>query len=248
MTFAGIDRSVYPGDDFMSGLMSHSNLLWTGFYLGPAPKHRDTSWMTKRETLRSQGPGWGLAPIFLGQQDRGTLTAKQGTTDAELAAELADKAGFDDEPLPGLAVIYLDIEVGGRLTAGWMNYVNAWCKHIRSDETKYRPGIYCSHNQTAAQIAADNDDAFIWVYNINKYKNKHSQAMTDETTFRKPDMADAGFEGATAWQWIQEYVEITTTLPDGTEQTLKGWDLDVSAVPDPSLPSRDFDTSIGEWT
>jgi hypothetical protein len=53
MAHSGIDRSGYPGNDFMSGLMEHTNLLWTGLYLARAPSHpTDTSWMAHRADLR----------------------------------------------------------------------------------------------------------------------------------------------------------------------------------------------------
>lgn len=255
MSFAGIDRLAYPGNDFMSGLMQNTNLLWTGFYLAPAPSQGNSSWMTHLADLRAMGPGWGIAPIFVGQQHPSgsgshILTDAQGRADALRAAALADQAGFAsgaEAELPGAPRIYLDIEIGGRLPPDYMAYIDAWCEVLRSDQTSYLPAVYCSFKDTAAQILAANPDVAIWVFNINKFLNHHDQALLGPDTFLKPDIADSGFGQATAWQWIQGFGSLRTTLPSGVSTTLPTWDLDVSAVPDPSHPSRQFDADQGVW-
>lgn len=260
MSFAGIDRLAYPGDEFMAGLMQNSNLLWTGFYLTPAPNQRNRSWMDRLSTLRSQGPGWGIAPLFVGQQNPSTATAdftpssirtaEQGRVDAEAAMNRADEAGFASEAeleLPGAARIYLDIELGGHQPREDRTYIKAWCATITQSDKPYLPGVYCSFKDAAAELKADNPGAVFWVFNINQFLHHHDQAMTDPDTFLKPDITQSGFAGATAWQWIQQFASITTTLPDGTRKSLRTWDLDVSTVPDPSHPDRTFDVDAGVW-
>src|SRR5581483_3915059 len=138
--YAGFDRLSYPGDDVMQALYAHTNLTWTGFYLAPAPSQGYTGWMDKAATLRSMG--WGLAPIFVGQQWPGgpgshVLTSEQGTADAQRSVQLADQAGVGQH-----AVIYLDIEVGGELPATFLAYAQAWLDGVRL--SAYRPGVYCS--------------------------------------------------------------------------------------------------------
>ena len=255
MAFAGIDRLQYPGNDFMTGLMLNTNLLWTGFYLAPAPSQGNRSWMTHLSDLRAMGPGWGIAPLFVGQQNPGgpgshILTAAQGRQDALLAAQLADQAGFasgSENDLPGAPRIYLDIETGGNLPAADLAYANAWCETIRSDQTAYLPGVYCSFKDTAAQLVRDNPDLVVWVFNVNQFLHHHDQALVGPDEFRKPDITQAGFAGATMWQWIQGFASITTTLPSGSTQSMQTWDLDVSTVPDPSHPDRQFDVNAGTW-
>src|ERR1017187_9251756 len=94
--FAGFDRLAYPGDTVMKNVINETNLRWCGFYLAPAPSQGNTSWMAKRSFLT--GLGWGLAPIYVGQQSDGlgshTVTAAQGTLDAQDTAKLAKSAGF----------------------------------------------------------------------------------------------------------------------------------------------------------
>jgi hypothetical protein len=256
MAFAGIDRLQYPGNDFMAGLMTNTNLLWTGFYLAPAPSQGNRSWMTHRADLRAMGPGWGIAPLFVGQQAPGgpgshILTVDQGHADALTAAQLADDAGFadgDENDLPGAPRIYLDIEIGGNLAPNLLAYVNAWCEMLRSDQTNYLPAVYCSFKNTAAQLLAANPDLVVWVFNINQFLSHHDQALVGPGEFLKPDVpTQSGFPSATAWQWIQGFASITTTLPSGTGQTLATWDLDVSIAPDPSHPNRQFDVDAGTW-
>src|SRR5579859_4599496 len=94
--FAGFDTAFYPGDNQMAWLRANTNFVWCGYYLAPAPSHRDTSWMGNRATLSSQG--WGIAPVYLGQQITGpgshNPSAAQGATDGNDAADLMDGDGF----------------------------------------------------------------------------------------------------------------------------------------------------------
>jgi len=258
MAYAGVDRLAYPGNEFMSYLMDQSNLLWTGFYLAPAPSQGNTSWMSHLADLHAMGPGWGVAPIFVGQQHPNVTTPgvshirtpEQGRADARLAARLADQAGFasgTETDLPGPPRIYLDIEIGGTLPGADLGYVNAWCEVIRSDETAYLPGVYCSFKDTAAQLQRDNPDLAIWVFNVNQFLHHHDQALVGPLAFRKPDITQSGFAGATAWQWIQGFSSLSRPLPDGHTETVPNWDLDVSVAPDPSHPDRQFDSDTGSW-
>ena len=110
------------------------------------------------------------------------------------------------------------------------------------------PAVYCSFKDTAAQLVAAQADLVVWVFNVNQFLHQHDQALVGPDEFRKPDLIQAGFAGATAWQWIQGFASITTTLPDGSTRQLPSWDLDVSTVADPSHPDRVFDIDSGTWT
>ena len=64
MAFAGVDGlRMYEGNDVMAGLMSNTNLLWTGFYLPPAPSQPSTTWMSHLGDLREMNAGRGVAPL-----------------------------------------------------------------------------------------------------------------------------------------------------------------------------------------
>jgi hypothetical protein len=65
--FPGFDTSIYPGDAAMTAWRyPTSPYYWAGYYL-PAPCHRDVTWTSKYSTLN--GMGWGLAALYVGQQD-----------------------------------------------------------------------------------------------------------------------------------------------------------------------------------
>jgi hypothetical protein len=227
---AGFDRLQYPGDDVMTALWQQTNLSWCGLYLAPAPSQPYTGWMTKVATLRAQG--WGLAPVFVGQQAPGgpgshTLTAAQGTTDAASAVALADQAVIGDG-----AVIYLDVEIGGGLAADIAEYAHAWFAGVRA--SKYRAGTYCSYLKSADQLLAADPDIFLWVFNINKYKA--AQTLDANGAIRRPDIVDSGVGYATAWQFLQGVPSISYNDAAGTAKTLANIDLDTATVLDPSFP------------
>jgi len=94
--FVGFDCLTYPGIDEMTWLKANTNLGWCGFYLAPAPSHSDSSWRGSRSDLVALG--WGLLPIYVGQQTTGpgshSVSGAQGTLDGGDAAALAAAAGF----------------------------------------------------------------------------------------------------------------------------------------------------------
>jgi len=146
--FAGLDDDDYPGDYAMRWLLHNTNLKWTAFFLAPGPSELNTSWMTKYHYLRDLG--WGFAPIFFGQQEPSVpgshiLTAEQGILDGRQAIKLAHQAG-----IPQGSVIFLDIETGGNLSSGFLDYYRAWIKEIFSNN--FRPGVYCDFLKTADQL------------------------------------------------------------------------------------------------
>ena len=64
MAHAGFDISGFPGTSKMATIKSTTNFEWCGFYLGPAPSHKNKGWMAHRADL--VGQGWGLAPLYVG--------------------------------------------------------------------------------------------------------------------------------------------------------------------------------------
>jgi hypothetical protein len=189
-----MDTSLYPGDAVMVGLRKKTNLVWTGFYLGPAPSHPDASWMNKRQALIGQG--WGLAPIYVGQQLTGPgshfVHGKQGTVDGKDACKLAAKAGF-----PAGTVLYLDVETGGPLSAEARDYLVAWCEPLR--DAGYVPGIYCSYTSAASALEVASD-LVLWIFRL---KNS-DVGVIKKPPFSEKSVEDSGIAAATAWQWAQD--------------------------------------------
>lgn len=62
----GFDTYSYPGDEVMKAwLADEVPYEWVGYYL-PAPCHKGSTWVGKRERLTEMG--WGMAVIYVGQQ------------------------------------------------------------------------------------------------------------------------------------------------------------------------------------
>jgi len=220
MGYAGMDTSIYPGDVVMDDLIENTNLVWCGFYLGPAPSHPDPSWMGQRARLVKTG--WGLAPIYVGQQEPGgpgshKLTAAQGRLDGDDACSLAKGAGF-----PTSSLIYLDIEAPAPLTQPTSDYLAQWHEVVTALD--YRAGVYCSHHVVAA-IAGLGLDLRYWVYKISNADN----GGTKQQPFKDDDPPTIAGVDTTAWQWTQNCI-IKTVNGDITV------DLDTAATSNPSLP------------
>jgi len=192
--FAGFDASGFPGLNTMAWLRANTNLVWCGFYLGSAPSHPDPGWMPHRQSLEDQG--WGLAPIYVGQQIIGPgghlETANQGTLDGLDAARLMEEAGF-----PRGCGVWLDLENGLPLTSPESGYVKAWAASVLA--WGYNPKVYCSHYMApavAALDAVDPDD--IWVFKVVT-----TVAHDAQEPYPATDPAGSGWPQAQMWQLEQ---------------------------------------------
>jgi hypothetical protein len=218
MAFAGFDSLAYPGDAMMQWLKSNTNFSFVGFYLAPAPSRPTSGWMGKRDVLIGQG--WGLGPLYVGQQEPGQpgshdLTAAQGKLDGLDAVHLMSLAGF-----PQGTVIYLDCEQGGAASSAVKAYVGAWVDNVSG----YTAGIYCSHT-TAASLLAIRPNVKIWTWNIKQ--------PAPGPNFPAPAPSGSGVPQATVWQYYQN---TNTTFHGAPVPTLK-IDLDSASVADPSQSS-----------
>jgi hypothetical protein len=223
--FAGFDRSDYPGDAVVDWLKANSNLVWCGYYLGPAPSHPGTTWMGARERLETGG--WGLAPIYVGQQvtGKGSMnpSTATGVTDGQQAATLMRTEGFT----PG-SYVYLDVENGPPLTPAQQDYVASWCDTITTT-TEYRAGIYCSH-ALALAIHTLRSSCRIWAFMVQT-----TQPHPVPNPFPDPNPSGCGYIGAFAWQLGQSCL---IRVPPASLSSL---DVDLSSAitidpgaPDPS--------------
>jgi Domain of unknown function (DUF1906) len=241
--YLGFDRSGYPGDEVMQSLWdSVPDLTFVCLYLAPAPSHGNTAWMNAAPSLLSMG--WGIVPTYVGQQVIGagshTVTAGQGTIDAQDAATLAARAGVGRG-----GVIYLDIENGGLMPQNQVDYVTAWIREVHTN-TDFWGGVYCSHHQTAQQvtdatsgIAADaGHDVPVWAYK----PIDSGPSVIDLDTEQPRDPAGSGFASALVWQYrmsLNGSVDVTwTDQQTGQTRRLNQVDLDTASVADPSQPDR----------
>lgn len=202
MPFAGFDRSAYPGDRAMAALFKATNLIWCGYYLAPAPSHPDASWMGKRGVLAGQG--WGLAPIYVGQQVTGPgskhPSAQNGLVDGNAAARLMTGEGFT----PG-SWVYLDLENGPPLPPSLANYVGAWCTAVCGHG--YNPGIYTSHSlakSVASIVSGSGINIRIWAFKVATTAAHPHKG----TSYPAPSPAGSGYASAYMWQ-LEQNCEIT---------------------------------------
>jgi len=214
MAYAGFDRADCPEISFMAKLKAETNLAWCGFYL-PAPSQAGTTWKGKRAALVAQG--WGLAPVYVGQQVTGPgshlVTAEQGTLDGAHAAQAMSAEGF-----PQKSWVYLDLENGPPLSYEQRDYVGAWVDAV--EVNGYCAGVYCSF-MLAANIARA-ARVRIWAFHVRTT----SAHVVGGTTFPSPDPATSGFAGASIWQ-LDDEARIMGGL---------AVDLDSASMRDPSAP------------
>jgi len=203
--FAGFDRADYPGDAVMTWLRANTNLQWCGYYLGPAPSHPSTTWMTRRAALT--GAGWGIAPIYVGQQITGPgshhASSAQGVIDGNQAAAMMAAEGF----APG-ACVYLDVENGPPLTPPLQDYIGNWVDAVGAGG--YQPGVYCSH-LLALTIHTLRTTCRIWAFKVAT-----TASHPVPNPFPDPNPAGCGYIGAFAWQLGQNCLITANPAPLAT--------------------------------
>jgi hypothetical protein len=217
MAYAGFDRADCPGLALMARLRAETNLVWCGYYLA-APSQPAPTWRGKRAALVAQG--WGLAPIYVGQQVSGpgshNVTSTQGFADGERAAETAASEGF-----PKGSWVYLDLENGPPLVAQQRAYVRAWASSLINGG--YRPGIYCSF-LFAGEIAALVPEARIWTFHVQTI----ARHAVEGACFGAADPCLSGYAKASVWQHDD------SAVLSGFGDLLV--DLDSAAMADPGAP------------
>ena len=219
MAHAGFDTSGFPGLATMDKIKATTNFEWSGFYLGKTPSHLGTDWMPHRAALVAQG--WGLAPLYVGQQTIGpgshNVGKAQGTIDGNDAINLLQQAGF----APG-TFVFLDLENGLPFPPKQKEYVGAWVQAIEGDRT-FKPGVYCSHN-LASQVHTLSPNARLWVFKVPTT----AQHPIPGPPFASPDPSGSGFAGAHIFQFEQNG---RTTLA-GAAMTI---DLDSALTANPGV-------------
>lgn len=235
-SYAGFDTLNYPGTMMMDWLYINSNLQWCGYYLAPAPNRPPSGWEGQYQTIKSR---WGVAPIYVGQQDPRTathsytpssiLTSDQGAIDGAEAIGLMISDQFPDK-----SFVYLDWEYGG-LDADGSAYVSAWLQTV-ADDGRVRPGIYCSH-VIAPQIARLIDNlnptpiVRFWCWKVPTVDPHPYEG--DIQHVPAPNPSGCGFAGADSWQREQNaVVDFPKSAPLDSLQV----DFSTSAFADPGGP------------
>jgi hypothetical protein len=246
-TYLGFDRNIFPGKDALPIL--RRTFAFSGYWLSPPPSEKTNTWLGQRELLRAQGFGFLL--LYRGPKSRElnneSAAIEKGTHDAGDAASAAKKEGF-----PPSAIIFLDIEQGGRLPTEYHSYLRAWSKGLA--EAGHRAGAYCSGMRvkegpgvtitTADDISAHapSEDFVYFIYN-------DACPPSPGCTFshNPPAPTVGGIPYATVWQFVRSprQMEFTAHCAPGYNadgncyapgDTAHAWFLDVSNAnsPDPS--------------
>jgi hypothetical protein len=245
--YLGFDLNIFPGKDALPAL--RKTFSFSGYWLSPPPEGKTNNWLGQRELLRSQGFGFLL--LYRGPLSRElkneAAAVQRGTVDARNAASVAKSEGF-----PVQAIIFLDIEEGGRLPATYHSYVRTWTAEL--SRAGYRSGAYCSgmpvkEEPDATITTADDIRAHApsadFVYFIFNDACPPSPGCTYPQN--PPSPATGGISYASVWQYAQtpRRKEFTAHCPPGYHadgycyapgDTAHAWflDVDTASSSDPS--------------
>lgn len=244
--YLGMDRNDFPGDEAMAEL--HNQFSFTGYWLTPPPEEKTNSWAGKRRVLEAQGYGFALLARGRTQEQvrNAAIAQQEGTADAREAARSAKAEGF-----AAGAIIFLDIEEGGRLPETYHAYLTAWSEQLAS--AGYKPGVYCSgipvKEEPGVSITTAEDirnhaatrEMAIWAFN-------DACPPSPGCAFPKnpPAPSESGTSYALVWQFVRSPRDKQTArlcrgyAKDGNcyapGDTAHAWFLDVNSAvsPDPS--------------
>jgi len=245
--YLGFDLNIFPGNAALPVL--RKTFAFTSYWLSPPPLEKTNTWVGQRELLRSQGFGFLLlyrGPLSHELKNEAAAIQK-GTLDARNAAYAARSEGF-----PAQAIIFLDIEEGGRLPAAYHAYLHAWANGLA--EAGYRSGAYCSgipikEEPGASITTADDIHAHAPSTDFAYFVFNDVCPPSPGCTFPQnpPSPATSGMPYATLWQYAQtpRRMERTAHCPPGYHKdgncyapgdTAHTWflDADTANSPDPS--------------
>jgi hypothetical protein len=234
----GFDTRDFPGAGLMRTWLAESPYRWVGFYL-PAPCYTGTGWVGQRDAL--QGMGWGLAVLYVGEQDWAAMqpvpadtvaVAAPGArcTRANLTEEHAVRHAADAEAaavadgFPSGTVVFLNVERVEQVSPELRTYVRNWVRALL-ERDRFVPGVY-AHDHNARELYALLTEEFarqgraerprLWVARGAGFDMRRSPA-------------ESGHPFATAWQGRFDVREtwggVTLTI-----------DVNVADSPDPSRP------------
>lgn len=244
--FLGFDRNIFPTATALS--MLRKTFAFTGYWLSPPPGENTNTWTGQREALRSLGFGFLL--LYRGPLERDLKTAtaatRRGSADAQNAAATARREGF-----PARAIIFVDIEEGGRLSESYHAYLQAWAAQII--QADYRPGAYSSgipvHEEGGVAInTADDIHTRLGTQDFSYFFCNDTCPPAPGCVFpaNPPKPSLGGIAYAAIWQFVRSpRTEFAIHCPPGYHSggncyapgdAAHTWFLDVSTAdsPDPS--------------
>jgi Domain of unknown function (DUF1906) len=198
-TYLGFDRNDYPGDVNLALL--RQTFSYAGFWLNEPPGETSNSWVGKRRILQSAG--FGFLVLFNGRLDAQLKhnPAALGQSDGRAAIASARGEGF-----PAHAVIFLDLEEGGRMSAQQKAYIYAWVDAVNASD--FRAGVYCSGipaREDESIITADDIRATAGGRDIKFWVVQDSCPPSPGCGFPKhpPSPAQSGVHDIEIWQFVR---------------------------------------------
>lgn len=241
-SYLGFDTNLYPGDAMLPEF--RKQFAYLGYWLNDPPGMSTNEWVGKRAAVLHAG--FGFLILFNGRLDkelRHNYAAALGESDGMDAARAARTEGF-----PPNAIIFLDLEEGGRMLPEQLAYIGAWIHAVRAQG--YRPGVYCAGIPfrdsgqtltTADDITAHFPGTAIWIAN-------DQCPPAPGCVARAVRPSQSGFQQALVWQFSQSprrhqftraceetYARDGNCYPPGLPRNERtAVDLDTSTTPDPS--------------
>jgi hypothetical protein len=200
-SYLGFDRNQYPGDQNLKVL--RQTFSYAGFWLNNPPGENTNSWQGKRQAIESAG--FGFIVLFNGRLDKQLLhnPAALGKTDGQAAATSAEHEGF-----PPQAIIFLDIEEGGRMLPEQKAYIYAWVDAVNG--AGFRAGVYCSgiparEDKNTTIVTADDIRNYAQGRRIIYWVTNDVCPPSPGCTFpsQPPRPADSKIDFADLWQFAQ---------------------------------------------
>jgi hypothetical protein len=243
----GFDRNIFPGTDALPVL--RKTFAFSSYWLSPPPGEKTNTWLGQRDALRSQGFGFLL--LYRGREssevEAYSAAVEKGMGDARNAASVAKSEGF-----PAQAIIFLDIEEGGRLPETYHVYLRAWSGELQ--RLGFRPGAYCSgipvkEGPSVTITTAENIRTRTRFPGFAFFVYNDACPPSSGCTFSKnpPAPADGGIAYAAVWQYAQSprRMEFTAHCAPGYHtdgncyapgDAAHSWflDVDTATSPDPS--------------
>jgi len=234
----GFDTRDYPGAQVMRAWSAESPYRWVGFYL-PAPCYTGTGWVGQREALREIG--WGLAVLYVGEQDwaamrplaqdtvpvaapgarctRANLTEGHGTRHAAEAEAAAAADGF-----PAGSAIFLNVERVEQVSPELRTYVRSWVRALL-ERGRYVPALY-AHDHNARELYALLAEEFARQGRAERPRLWVARGAGFDLRRSPPE---SGHPFATAWQGRFD-------IPEAWGGTTLNIDVNVADSADPSGP------------
>ena len=251
-SYQGFDIGVFPGMDAIhSWTPPSSPFRWLGYYFY-APCHRDSSFTGQYQALTAAG--WGVAAIYVGQQDWTQIPSDLMPSPLRAAPSLAPStnsissmmvacsssllssgqggteaadavARMQADGFPEHSVVFLDVEYVDSVSQPLLDYYRGWIGGVLQDG-HYTPGVYAA--KTNAQVLYDTATAMF------KSAGRSDTppfwiASSDPGFLAARHPTDVGLPFARMWQGLFEVRETY----NGMGLTI---DVDLSDKPSPSAP------------